>query len=68
MILCERPKNKVTIFQLLVTDYLQYAERQKLNYYDIGYKIFEIYLPQQLVEMLVLQNKPWIVEYKKNKS
>ena len=42
MILCERPKNKVTIFQLLVTDYLQYAERQKLNYYDFGYKIFEI--------------------------
>ena len=42
MILCERPKNKVTIFQLLVTDYLQFAEQQKLNYYDIGYKIFEI--------------------------
>ena len=42
MILCEKPKNKVTIFQLLKTDYLQYAQRQKLNYYDIGYKIFEI--------------------------
>ena len=25
-------------------------------------------LPQQLVEMLVLQKKPWIVRYKKKKE
>ena len=42
VILMERPKNKVTVFLLLVTDYLQFAEQQKLNYYDIGCKIFEI--------------------------
>ena len=28
MILCERPNNKITIFGLLVTDYLQFAEQQ----------------------------------------
>ena len=25
-------------------------------------------VPQQFVEMLLLQNKPWLVRYKKNKS
>ena len=52
-----------------MTDYLQFAEQQTLNYYDIGWKIFEIhYVPQQFVEMLLLQNKPWLVGYKKNQS
>ena len=34
MILCERPKNKVTIFLLLVTVYLQFAEQQTLNFFS----------------------------------
>ena len=44
-----------------MTDYLQFAEQQTLNCYDIGWKIF---VPKQFVEML-FQNKPWLVGYKK---
>ena len=42
MILCVRPRKEVEIFQLLVKDYLQFAEQQKLNCYDISQKISEI--------------------------
>ena len=34
MILCEMPKNEVTIFSLLVTDYLQFAGQQTLNFFS----------------------------------
>ena len=34
MIFCKRPKNEVTIFKLLVTDYLQFAEQQTLNFFS----------------------------------
>ena len=39
-----------------MTDYLQFAEQQTLNCYNIGLKNL---VPQQFLEML-LQNKPWI--------
>ena len=40
-----------------------------LNCYDIGYKTFEMRCAQQFVEMLLLQNKPWLVRYeKKNRA
>ena len=29
-----RPKNEVTIFELFVTDYLQFAEQQTLNFFS----------------------------------
>ena len=32
MIICERPRKEV--FQLLVTDYLQFADQQTLNCYE----------------------------------
>ena len=36
-----------------------------LNCYDIGWKTFKYNVPQQFVEMLLLQNKLWLVRYKK---
>ena len=63
MILCVRPKKEIKIFQLLVTDYLQFAEQQTLNM-TLARKYSKYNVPQQFVEML-LQNKPWLVRYKK---
>ena len=60
-----KAKIEVKIFQLLVTDYLQFAKQQTLNCYDIGKKYLKYNEPQQLVEMLLLQNKPWLVRYQK---
>ena len=34
------------------------------NTNDIGQKTFKYNEPQQFVEMLLLQNKPWLVRYK----
>ena len=34
MIFCERPNDKVTSFQLLVADYLQFVEQQTLNFFS----------------------------------
>ena len=42
MIFCKNPKYEVTIFQLLVTDYLQFAEQQTQNIF------FSVVLPLQL--------------------
>ena len=36
MILRVMPRKEVNFFSLLVTDYLQFAEQQTLNCYDIG--------------------------------
>ena len=36
-------KARKEVFEVLVTDYLQFAEQQTLNCYDIAYSIFEIY-------------------------
>ena len=48
-----------------MTDYLQFAEQQTVNCYDIGYRKYSQYnVPQQFVEML-LQNKPCLVRSKK---
>ena len=34
MIFCEKPKNKATIFELLVTDYLEFAKQQTINFFS----------------------------------
>ena len=52
----------------MVTDYLQFAEQQTLNCYEIGLRKQSKYnVPQHFVDML-LQNNPWLVRYKKAKA
>ena len=64
MMFCVNPRNEVKIFQLLVTDYLQFAEQQTLTVMTLARKYSKYNVPQQFAEMLLLQNKPWLVRYK----
>ena len=51
-----------------MTDYLQFAEQQTLNCYALARKYSKYNVLQQFVEILLLQNKPWLVRYKKIKA
>ena len=48
-----------------MTDYLQFAEQQTLTVMTMARKHSKYDVPQQFAEMLLLQNKPWLVSYKK---
>ena len=48
----------------MVTNYLQFAKQQTLYCMTLARKHSKYNAPQQFVEML-LQNKPWLVRYKK---
>ena len=48
-----------------MTDYLQYSEQQTLTVMTLARKYSKYNVPLQFVEMLLLQNKPWLVRYKK---
>ena len=62
---CVNPRKEFKIFQLLGTDYLQFAEQQTLTVMTLARKYSKYNVPQQFAEMLLFQNKPWLVRYKK---
>ena len=48
-----------------MTDYLQFAEQQTLAVMTLAREYLKYNAPKQLAELLLLQNKPWLVRYKK---
>ena len=49
----------------MVTDNLQFSEQQTLTVMTLARKCSKYNVPQQFAEMLLLQNKPWLVRYNK---